>query len=105
MRTSTPLWLLGALGALSLSAIDPAAAADPAQWTCEKCPFEKPARAASVEPFGGSSGSAVDSSCAQRRPNRVGGRTNVTGSRQALKRTMNDSSATGSPTSWRSNRR
>ena len=55
------------------------------------------ARAGSVVPFGGSSGSAVDSSCAQRRPNRVGGRTNVTGSRQALKRTMNDSSATGSP--------
>ena len=44
-----------------------------------------------------SSGSAVQSSCAQRRPKRVGGRTNVTGSRQALKRTMNDSSAIGSP--------
>ena len=43
-------------------------------------------------PFGSSSGSAVESSCAQRRPNRAGGRTNVTGSRQALKRTMNESS-------------
>ena len=54
-------------------------------------------RARSVVPFGGSSGSAVQSSCAQRRPKRVGGRTNVTGSRHALKRTMNESSATGSP--------
>jgi len=49
MRTSTPLWLLGALGALSLTVADPAAAADPSQWTCEKCPYEKPSRQASVE--------------------------------------------------------
>ena len=44
-----------------------------------------------------SSGSAVQSSCAQRLPKRAGGRTNVTGSRHALKRTMNDSSSIGSP--------
>jgi ABC-type transport system substrate-binding protein len=54
-------------------------------------------RAWSVVPLGGRSGSAVQSSCAQRRPKRVGGRTNLTGSRHALKRTMNESSAIGSP--------
>ena len=48
-------------------------------------------------PFGSSSGSAVQTSCAQRRPKRAGGRTNVTGSRQALKSTRNESSSIGSP--------
>jgi MtrB/PioB family decaheme-associated outer membrane protein len=40
MGTSTPLWLLAALGALSLTAGRAALAADPSQWTCETCPFE-----------------------------------------------------------------
>jgi MtrB/PioB family decaheme-associated outer membrane protein len=40
MRTSTPLWLLGALGALSLTVGSGALAADPSTWTCETCPFE-----------------------------------------------------------------
>ena len=42
-------------------------------------------------------GSAVQSSWPQRRPKRVGGSTNVTGSRHALKRTRNESSSIGSP--------
>src|SRR5205814_3584026 len=41
MRTSTPLWLLAALGALSITIGAPAWAADPSQWTCESCPFEE----------------------------------------------------------------
>src|SRR6185369_7465381 len=41
MRTSTPLWLLVALGALSLTMGDAAFAVDPSQWTCETCPFEE----------------------------------------------------------------
>jgi len=45
MRTSIPLWLLGALGALSLSAADRALAVDPSEWTCETCPFEDGASA------------------------------------------------------------
>src|SRR5690242_13426932 len=40
MRTSTPLWLLVALGALPLTAPLAAAAVDTSQWTCESCPFE-----------------------------------------------------------------
>lgn len=41
MRTSTPLWLLAAMGVVSLSAGRDARAADPSQWKCETCPFEK----------------------------------------------------------------
>ena len=40
MKTSKPLLLLGALGALSAAAGD-AAAVDTSQWKCESCPFEK----------------------------------------------------------------
>jgi len=41
MRTSTPSWLLVALGAVSISTGRVALAADPSQWKCETCPFEK----------------------------------------------------------------
>jgi MtrB/PioB family decaheme-associated outer membrane protein len=41
MRTSTPLWLLAALGALSITVGTPAWAVDPSQWACETCPFEE----------------------------------------------------------------
>jgi MtrB/PioB family decaheme-associated outer membrane protein len=41
MRTCTPLWLLAALGVVALAAGRDARAADPSQWTCETCPFEK----------------------------------------------------------------
>ena len=44
-----------------------------------------------------SSGSAVESSNAHRRPNRAGGSLNVNASCQALKRTRNESSTIGSP--------
>lgn len=40
MRTSSRLLLLGTLGVLSVAGSD-AFAADPSQWTCETCPFEK----------------------------------------------------------------
>ncbi len=49
MKTSTPLWLLGALGALSITTGTPVAAADPSQWTCETCPFEEPGVSGSVD--------------------------------------------------------
>lgn len=49
MRTSSPLWLLGALGALSITAGTPAAAADPSQWTCETCPFEEPGTSGTLD--------------------------------------------------------
>ncbi len=40
MRTFSPLYLLGTLGALSVSAANAAAAPDTSQWQCESCPFE-----------------------------------------------------------------
>lgn len=40
MRTSSPLLLLGALGALSGPVGSAAAAVDTSQWKCESCPFE-----------------------------------------------------------------
>ncbi|HJV62248.1 MAG TPA: MtrB/PioB family outer membrane beta-barrel protein, partial [Albitalea sp.] len=49
MKTSTPSWLLGALGALSLSIGLPALAADPSQWKCETCPFEEAGTHGSVD--------------------------------------------------------
>ncbi|HJW10794.1 MAG TPA: MtrB/PioB family decaheme-associated outer membrane protein, partial [Albitalea sp.] len=49
MRTFTPLWLLGALGALSLSVGTPAWAVDPSQWTCSSCPFEEAGTQGAVE--------------------------------------------------------
>ena len=48
MKTSKPLLLLGALGVLSVAAGD-AAAADPSQWKCESCPFEKEGTTGTVE--------------------------------------------------------
>ena len=41
MRSSSPLFLLGALGALSAAASSAVAAVDTSQWKCESCPFEK----------------------------------------------------------------
>ncbi len=41
MRIFSPLFLLGALGALSAGATSALAAADTSQWKCESCPFEK----------------------------------------------------------------
>lgn len=49
MRTSRSWWLLGTVGALSAAAGDAAVAADPSQWTCETCPFDKPGVSASVD--------------------------------------------------------
>ena len=49
MRTSSPLFLLGALGTLGvLSATPPALAApvDTSAWKCSSCPFEKGASGA-----------------------------------------------------------
>ncbi len=40
MRTSSPLLLLGTLGALSATAGNSMAAPDTSQWKCESCPFE-----------------------------------------------------------------
>ncbi len=48
MRTFSPLFLLGALGALSTAASD-AVAVEPSQWKCESCPFEKAASSATLE--------------------------------------------------------
>jgi MtrB/PioB family decaheme-associated outer membrane protein len=48
MKTSKPLLLLGALGALSAAAGD-AAAVDTSQWKCESCPFEKESTTGTVE--------------------------------------------------------
>ena len=41
MKSSSPLFLLGALGALSAAASSAVAAVDTSQWKCESCPFEK----------------------------------------------------------------
>jgi MtrB/PioB family decaheme-associated outer membrane protein len=41
MKPFSPLFLLGALGALSVTASGSALAVDTSQWTCESCPFEK----------------------------------------------------------------
>ncbi len=41
MKTFSPLFLLGALGALSAAASSAMAAVDTSQWKCESCPFEK----------------------------------------------------------------
>jgi MtrB/PioB family decaheme-associated outer membrane protein len=49
MNTSTPSWLLGALGALSITCGSTALAADPSQWQCESCPFDKPGVSGTVE--------------------------------------------------------
>ena len=49
MSSSSPLWLLIALGALSITIGDVAFAADPSQWTCETCPFEGASTRASVD--------------------------------------------------------
>lgn len=48
MKTSKPLLLLGALGALSAAAGD-ADAVDTSQWKCESCPFEKEGTTGTVE--------------------------------------------------------
>ena len=40
MRTSSPLLLLGTLGALTGAVGSAAAAVDTSQWKCESCPFE-----------------------------------------------------------------
>jgi MtrB/PioB family decaheme-associated outer membrane protein len=41
MKTFSPLFLLGALGALSTAASTALAQVDTAQWKCETCPFDK----------------------------------------------------------------
>jgi MtrB/PioB family decaheme-associated outer membrane protein len=41
MKACTPCWPLASLGALALTTAPAALAADPSQWTCETCPFEK----------------------------------------------------------------
>ena len=41
MRTSSPLFLLGTLGALSAASATLAGPVDTSQWKCESCPFEK----------------------------------------------------------------
>jgi MtrB/PioB family decaheme-associated outer membrane protein len=41
MKTFSPLFLLGALGALSTVASTAVAQVDTSQWKCESCPFEK----------------------------------------------------------------
>lgn len=47
MRTTQPLFLLGALGSLVFAAT--AGAVDTSQWKCESCPFEDEIKAASVD--------------------------------------------------------
>ena len=49
MRTFSPLVLLGAFGALSVSASSALAAVDTSQWKCESCPFEKEATSAALD--------------------------------------------------------
>ena len=41
MKTLSPLFLLGTLGALSTASGGAVAAVDTSQWKCESCPFEK----------------------------------------------------------------
>ncbi len=41
MRTSNPIFLIGALGALTASTASLADPVDTSQWKCESCPFEK----------------------------------------------------------------
>ena len=41
MRTSNPLLLLGALGALSAATVSHAGPVDTSEWKCSACPFEK----------------------------------------------------------------
>jgi MtrB/PioB family decaheme-associated outer membrane protein len=41
MKSFSPLFLLAALGALSVGASTAVAAVDTSQWKCESCPFEK----------------------------------------------------------------
>lgn len=48
MKTFSPLFLLGALGAMSAAASD-AVAVDTSQWKCETCPFEKAGSSATLE--------------------------------------------------------
>jgi MtrB/PioB family decaheme-associated outer membrane protein len=49
MRTSSSLFLLGALGVLSAASASALAAVDTSKWTCESCPFEKAGVAATVD--------------------------------------------------------
>ncbi|GAA5174108.1 MtrB/PioB family decaheme-associated outer membrane protein [Niveibacterium umoris] len=48
MKTFSPLFLLCALGALSVVS-GTAVAGDPSQWKCESCPFEKAATTAAID--------------------------------------------------------
>ncbi|WP_341677462.1 MtrB/PioB family decaheme-associated outer membrane protein [Niveibacterium sp. SC-1] len=57
MKPSSPSSLLWALGVLVITASSTARAGDPAEWTCESCPFEKAETTGSVDVgIGGLSG-------------------------------------------------
>ncbi len=49
MKIYSSLFLLGALGALSVAASSAVAAVDTSQWKCETCPFEKAGTSATLE--------------------------------------------------------
>lgn len=49
MKPFSPLFLLCALGALTITTSGTALAVDTSQWTCESCPFEKASASTTVE--------------------------------------------------------
>lgn len=49
MKPFSPLYLLGALGALAVSASGNAFAVDTSNWTCESCPFEEAESSGEIE--------------------------------------------------------